>query len=130
MKAQKESQHFLYARSRPIWLQALISGTRERPVHRASAARGAAVMPTRPAPPYWQFALTAATTVREEKGPVGQFSVPAVWLARLPPSRPGKKKKTTNMNNSLAGARIRLALSLTHILHVWARGDEDEEEFR
>lgn len=34
------------------------------------------------------------------------------------------------MNNSSAGTRIRLALSLTHILHVWARGEEDEEEFR
>lgn len=67
------------------------------------------------------------TTVRREKGPVGQFYVPAVWLARQPSSQPGK---TTNMNNSLAGARIRLALSLTHILHVWARGEEDEEEFR
>lgn len=81
-------------------------------------------MPTQPRPLFWQFVLTAATTVREEKGPVGQSpSPPSGW----PASRPGK---TTNMNNSSPGACTRLTLSLTHILHVWASGEEDEEEFR
>lgn len=87
-------------------------------------------MPTWPRPLFWQFVLTGTTTVREgKKGPAGQFSVPAVWLARRPAGQL-TRKKTTNMNNSSAGARIRLALSSTHILHVWASGEEDEEEFR